>query len=383
MPAPVDRAEDSPPAPLRICLAAHAYSPESGGLGVLIDELAKELVRRGHSVSILALSTVGSLRCSASVRADGVSVRRWRRAIGGRRFQYSPGLARWFRAHESQFDVVHAFNYHASVALSISLGTSTPLVLTPLYHGVGHTLLARIAHGPYRKIARHLWRRSSAIVACSAGEANALRRDFGHLIGDLSVIPLAVESKQGGVPEPESGPIRPIVLFAGRLDRHKHVDVAIHAMQELTEPADLIVCGSGPELSNLRQLCHRLGVEDRVQLRGFVSAEVLADLQRSARVIVSLSTNESFGLSVAEGVASGAVAVVTDIPAHREVIEFADAPAEYVSSPAKAADVTLALSRALSRERVTRVLSLDRKWSTVALEYEQVYRRAMSSPSPG
>ena len=50
-----------------------------------------------------------------------------------------------------------------------------------------------------------------------------------------------------------------------------------------------------------------------------MSDDVLRRWQRTADVVVSLSTRESFGLSLAEGIAAGAAIVASEIPAHREM----------------------------------------------------------------
>ena len=84
-------------------------------------------------------------------------------------------------------------------------------------------------------------------------------------------------------------------------------------------PRDLVILGTGPEEPRLRQLVEDEGLSGSVRLLGGVSDEDLRRWQRTAAVVVSLSTRESFGLSLAEGITAGAAIVASDIPAHREM----------------------------------------------------------------
>ena len=61
--------------------------------------------------------------------------------------------------------------------------------------------------------------------------------------------------------------------------------------------------------------------EGDVVFAGQVPEEEVARWLRTARVLVSMSEHEAFGLTVSEALAAGARTVVSDIPAHRELAE--------------------------------------------------------------
>jgi phosphatidylinositol alpha-mannosyltransferase len=69
----------------------------------------------------------------------------------------------------------------------------------------------------------------------------------------------------------------------------------------------------------------RLGGRDRVSIIGSLEHEEYLREMTEARLNVSCSTVEAFGLPVAEGLAMGAPVVCSDIPAHRELVERAGA----------------------------------------------------------
>ncbi|MGH9058007.1 MAG: glycosyltransferase, partial [Acidimicrobiales bacterium] len=83
----------------------------------------------------------------------------------------------------------------------------------------------------------------------------------------------------------------------------------------------MCVVGRGPEERRLRQLAHQLGIADRVDFRGFVSAHVdVLRIMAASRVVVSASTVEGFGIVLLEAMALGVPFVASDIDPHREFL---------------------------------------------------------------
>lgn len=83
---------------------------------------------------------------------------------------------------------------------------------------------------------------------------------------------------RAGETEPASE--HPTILFVGRLDPEKHVDVLIKALARIEDQTDahLEIVGQGGEYDKLSELAQELGVADRVHFRGFVPD---ADLRRA------------------------------------------------------------------------------------------------------
>ena len=85
---------------------------------------------------------------------------------------------------------MHAHSYHSTAALGAALARlPVPLVVTPHYHGVGHTRAARLMHVGYRPLGARLLTRAAAVVAVSAAEEALLRNDFPALAATTSVVP--------------------------------------------------------------------------------------------------------------------------------------------------------------------------------------------------
>jgi glycosyltransferase involved in cell wall biosynthesis len=90
------------------------------------------------------------------------------------------------------------------------------------------------------------------------------------------------------------------LFYAGRLDRLKRLDLAIDAMARARSAARLKIAGSGPLEGELRKQVARLGLGDRVELVGFVSADDLVDLYARCRGALYAPLNEDYGYVTVE-----------------------------------------------------------------------------------
>jgi glycosyltransferase involved in cell wall biosynthesis len=231
----------------------------------------------------------------------------------------------------------------------------------------------------YRPLARRVFDRSEAILCSSRAEREDVVRLYPFCAEWAKVVPIAVDAAlyDGVEPFTTDGPV---ILSAGRLDRYKRVDLVVQAMREVAGHATLVVCGTGPEAARLHELAAAEGVAGSVRLLGGVSDDDLRRWQRTATVVVSLSTRESFGLSLAEGIAAGAAIVASDIPAHREMAAAMRATPTMVPEAAGAQDVAGALLAALAQGRPGRPSGTLRAWSDVASDTIAVYEAALAQP---
>jgi glycosyltransferase involved in cell wall biosynthesis len=105
----------------------------------------------------------------------------------------------------------------------------------------------------------------------------------------------------------------PDVLFVGRLLEHKRCDLAIEALAKLPRDVRLGIIGTGPEADAIAALARRLGVDGRVTFYGSIDGhDEVWSLVRGARVLVSPSEREGFGIAVAEALAVGTPVVTVD-----------------------------------------------------------------------
>jgi phosphatidylinositol alpha-mannosyltransferase len=109
------------------------------------------------------------------------------------------------------------------------------------------------------------------------------------------------------------------VLFLGRIERRKGLEILIQAMARLRDlDATLVVGGTGPQQGHCRRLALQLGV--RARWLGRVPEDELGGVYKSARVYCAPGLGgESFGIVLIEAMAAGTPLVCSDLDGFRAV----------------------------------------------------------------
>lgn len=154
-----------------------------------------------------------------------------------------------------------------------------------------------------------------------------------------------------------------VALYAGRLLAWKGVALAIRAVAGLQEWR-LVICGEGPDESRLRRLCRRLGVDGRVEFRGWVRREdVQALMRREASVFVFPSLHDEAPWVVAEATTNGLPVVCLDRGGAAAIAGVQGVPIRGLSHTVQA------LARAINEASDGR---LDRGWDIDSRQGELV-----------
>jgi glycosyltransferase involved in cell wall biosynthesis len=152
-------------------------------------------------------------------------------------------------------------------------------------------------------------------AAIIAVHNRALRDSFianGYRPEKVLLVPLGVDTERFAVREGGSGSTaRPSILYVGRVDRSKGVDLLIRAVAALraTQPTlTLTIIGpaaNADRLGELQQLVADLSLERSVTFVGAVAYEALPSHYRAASILVLPSRNEGFGMVLVESMACG------------------------------------------------------------------------------
>lgn len=289
--------------------------------------------------------------------------------------------------------LVQSFLFHANVlsVLACRLGRIGPVVT-----GV------RVAD-PRR------WRRVeawltpwTARVACVSESVARFVRSQGFPAEKLIVIPNAIEAEQicrddpahtpvtdGQIAAPRSrvvpGEERCKVIFVGRLDHQKGIDLLIRAWQQLAASFpdhDLMLVGEGPQRTKIEQQVASLGLSHRVSLLGW--RPDVPELLRRSELFVLPSRWEGMPNALLEAMAQGLPVVATNVEGVREVLGDAGGaqlvPAESVEALANQIARILAapaLARQLGEQNQRRVAS-QFSVSRMVDGYVGVYREVLS-----
>ena len=337
---------------VKVALVAHRYPPALGGVERHVAELAFGMVERGIEVEAIVTDPTG--RLPRVTVEGGVTVRRFPTVGGDDVFYVAPSLGAWLLRHARRFDLIHAHSYHTPLAfqaLVAARASRRPFVLTPHFHGTGHSPFRRALHVPYRLVGGLVVRGSRPLICVSEAERALLAQAFGeHQPVVVAPNGVDVASILQARPFPRGDGGR-LLLAAGRLEAYKHVDDVVRAASLLGPEDALAILGTGPAAPGLRRLVDELGIGDRVQLLGHVPTPELQRWLRTADVLVTLSRHEAFGISLLEAAVAGAAVVASDIPAHRETARYLPPDrVAFVPVDASPAAVAAAIRRGGRRE---------------------------------
>jgi glycosyltransferase involved in cell wall biosynthesis len=278
--------------------------PLAGGAEVFTEEVGRELVARGHEVTLFA-STVADR--PAEETRDGVRVVR----RGGRLGVYRAARRFWKKDGEGRFDVV-VDEINTRPFLTPRWVRGTPVVA--LIHQLAREIWAYETPFPVSTLGRHVlepwWLRAYRDVPAltvSESSAESLRRLHGWR--DVTVVPEGHTLHP--VPSVPKEP-RPTVVFLGRLVGMKRPQDAIEAFQVLSRQdaaARLWVIGDGPLLATLQK-----NAPDRVDFLGRLGWDDVLDRLARAHVLVATSVREGWGLNVSEAAMCGTPAIGYAVP---------------------------------------------------------------------
>ncbi|MEL6714380.1 MAG: N-acetyl-alpha-D-glucosaminyl L-malate synthase BshA [Planctomycetota bacterium] len=311
---------------MRIGILCH---PTYGGSGVVASELALSLAERGHSVHLFSHDVPPRL-----ARAPGHKVE-LHVAQGSPYplFHSTPHdlaiMSRVLDLHRSEgLDVLHAHYAlpHAITALVVrSAAQDAGLPRLPVVTTLHGTDITLVGNDPsYAPLTQYAITASDAVTTVSADLAERTAKDFeGQAPCGIHVIPnfVDLEEFQPAGPKRE----RPTAVHVSNFRRVKRVPWLVErfadALPRLRESGiepELRLVGDGPQLGEARRIARDRGVCEHVSFLGMRSD--LAELLGSADLFCYASTEESFGLSALEAMASGTAVLGTRVGGVPEVV---------------------------------------------------------------
>lgn len=297
---------------------------EEGGMSH-VRPLARYLVRRGHSVTVLTSARVASLRARMR-RVGEVEVVYLGRLLARGALTLNPGVVTFCSRRLRSYSVAHVYGLYdllGPVAAWYCRRVRVPYVLEPMgmYDAIVSSVRKKRAY--HQLVGRSLVRGAARLIAVSEQERMELveagvdpRRIVLRRNG--VELDLATETASGGEFRLRHGlsEDEPVVLFLGRLSPVKGLELLLLAFSRLSDRSARLVL-AGPEANRgyrrrLEQAIARLGLRDRVIFVGpLCGADKVAGL-RAADVFVLPSVRESFGIAAAEAMACGTPVIVTD-----------------------------------------------------------------------
>ena len=381
MPAPEDRPIDRTGAgrPRRVHQVVAFYPPALGGVEVVVAELSRAQVARGHEVVVL---TSDLPRGSTPVAPrDGDPLVRRHRALLLAHTPVMPALLlSLLRAPRDA--VIHVHVAHALVGELVRWAAAVRRMryVVHFHLDIGPSGAAGVLLPYYKRwFMAPTLRRAAAVIALSEAMRQELVDDFGLSAQRVHVVGNAVADayrEEGAPREPvePAGPLR--LLFAGRLAVQKNLPRLLRGLQQVEVPLQLRVAGDGEDRVGLERLAAE--VPHPVTFLGRLDQPELREEMKRADVFVMTSDREGMPLVAMEAMAMGLPVLSTDVHGSRELVAGAgllvpptdEGVADGLRRLAGSPQLQAELSRA-GWERMR-----DRTWPRVAEEVERVYASA-------
>jgi len=230
--------------------------------------------------------------------------------------------------HETPFDVLHVQTpHHPLMAQPIILAADRRTAVIGTFHIAAYNRMVTAGNRLLGIWLRRSLKRFDRMVAVSKAAASFAQRTFGV---DAPVVPNTFDYNHFNRAKPlaKYRDKKITILYLNRLVRRKGCMTLVKAVAHLAKNPVMpsfrvVVCGKGPEAPKLRKFIKRHGLEDIVEMTGFVSEEDKPRYYASADIAVFPSiSGESFGIVLLEAMASGKAAVLAgDNPGYRSVME--------------------------------------------------------------
>jgi glycosyltransferase involved in cell wall biosynthesis len=289
------------------------------------------------------------------------------------------------------FDILHAhsvFLWPTWATAAAARAAGRPYVLSPRGMLVPELIEAR------NRWLKRLWiaavergnlAHATMIHVTSTVEAKHLAR-AGLALSPVRVVPNGVD-----LPAASDRPRRPReIVYLGRLSWKKNLEALIDAMAALAD-ASLVLAGPDDEglASALRARADRLGLGERVRLRGPVDGAEKSALLAESTCLVLPSLNENFGNVVVEAMAQACPVVVTPDVGARDVVE--ESGAGVIASDTTAPAIAAALTRLLDEPAAARAAGARGRqyvaerltWPAVAAQTTTMYEEAIGMQPAG
>jgi D-inositol-3-phosphate glycosyltransferase len=292
-------------------------------------------------------------------------------------------------------DALHA-NYWLSGVAGHRLKHELELPLVSTFHTLARVKAETGDPEPQRRVdaETEVIGCSDAILANCPAEAAQLERLYGADPARIEIVPPGVvhaffspgdrAGARAALPQLSPGD-GPMLLFVGRIQPLKGLDVAVRALAELDDPTAVLVVVGGAsgaegrrEVEHIEKLAASLGVSERVRFAAPQPHHLLSSFYRAAEVVLVPSRSESFGLVALEAAACGTPVVAAAVGGLRTLVDhgrtgflvegrdprvFAAYADQILGNPALAAGLS---ARAAARAR-------DFTWSTAGARLRRIY----------
>jgi glycosyltransferase involved in cell wall biosynthesis len=332
---------------LNILHVISVVAPRYGGAGVASQLMARYQARMGHKVTICTTNVdypSGLLPVAANQPIDKDGVLYIHFKVSSRTLLFSLAMLKWMKKNISSFDIVHIhglYRFPVTYAAWLTRNLRIPYLICPhgsldpfLYKQSRYNIFLKRTHERLVDIPNLNY--SSAIHYTSREEAE--RASFLGLRSRQIIVPNCIDwDNYESLPVKGVfrrrlglGDLTPLVLFLGRINFKKGLDILVPAfsiLAKLIPDARLAIVGPDNDGYGVKvkRWCRERDIEAKVLFVDYLCPKEVKQAYVDADVFVLPSYTENFGLTVVEAMACGCPVVISDKVNIWREIRMADA----------------------------------------------------------
>jgi 1,2-diacylglycerol 3-alpha-glucosyltransferase len=379
--------------PLRICIVSDDFQPAMTGAGVVAQHTALELMKRGHSVSVI---TTRRKHLPRRELWRGVHIYRMFTVKLFGYYLAAPGKDLLKRIlQENDFDVIHChyLGYLLKRVLDAAGENRARQVYT--YHMPVDLLTQPLVMKPFRPIVERLHveycNRFDLILAPSSEMLKRIRRHGIIAKAEYLSNPIKFDKVDETRMTPK-GNAPFTVLFVGRLSPEKNIEYLLRGFSGVVKSggnSELRIIGDGPERKKLEGLTRALGLENSVKFLGHIPNSDLPEHYCACHVFVLPSLMEVQPLVVLEAMRFSRPVIMTNrVDVAKELVDEgkngfvvdADSP-EDLTSKLLLLKHSPQVGRAMGRQSFSR--SAQYTPTSIIDHLEQHYRTCLALTTEG
>jgi glycosyltransferase involved in cell wall biosynthesis len=287
----------------------------SGGILVHVQNITERLAEN-HDVTVYATNYVSGYR-RYELR-NGVKIERFNCIAPNEAYYFS--MEMFLRLCKVRFDVVHAHGYHAFPSHFASLAKCDRFIVTPHFHGVGHSTFRNSLIRLLKPFGKRTFEKADRIISVSEYEKSLIIDQFGFDDDKITVIPNGVRFSEFAGLKRQKRDLR-TVLYVGYLTDFKGVQYLVEVLPRLDGDVILEIIGKGPLKPYLERRARELKVYDRVKFSQDLTRQELLQKFTDANVFALLSRYEAYSIVVAEALTAGTPCIVAETSALAEWVD--------------------------------------------------------------
>ena len=382
---------------MKVLQVVPSLAPEWGGPVKVVNELAGALEAIGVSSEII--SAQGRRVGNPETVTNDIPIHLFETGPIARLWTaHTPGLKKTLARKIPDFDLVHIqelWHYPGYIASKIARSRNVPYIVT--IHGElneWNLQQKRLKKQIYMTaIQRGILQKSAALHAITQAESNRIRQL--EIETPVAMIPNGIHTEEfenlpdrsqfvSRYPELEN---RLIVLFLGRIQQKKGLDILAQAFGNLARTRDdvrLVVAGPDEDntLTEVKTILKSHGALEKAVFPGMLTGEQKLEALSAADIFALTSYSEGFSVALLEALSAGLPLVITD---ECNFPEVGDSRAGFVVRPNDSETASAVMSlldsadlRREMSENARRLVRSNYTWARIAEKMFTLYENVIA-----